>query len=146
VDGTHESVVQALKSSQSTTGVFTHFPVAGSQESFVHRLPSSQFFGAEYLQEFRTASHVSVVHASWSSHRDVWKHCPPVQESVVQDSPSSQFFCGCRQAPVPAWHESTVQGLPSSQSFGVLEHFGFCGLPGSAPHASSVQGSWSSHE
>src|SRR5438128_2193670 len=117
--GSHESVVQTFPSSQASggppwhapsehmsrvvqefpsshpavLGVMTQSPVAGSQESSVQTLPSSQC-------------------------RDWPMHLPPPQTSpVVQALPSSHgAVFGVWTQPLPESQESSVQGLPSSQS------------------------------
>src|SRR5437870_4086921 len=90
-------VVHASKSShEAVFGVCTQ-PVAGSHESSVQTLPSSQLGGA------------------------LPTHLPPPQMStVVQASPSSHgaVFGVCTQ-PVAGLHESSVQTLPSVQLLGV---------------------------
>src|SRR6059058_2275733 len=87
-------VVQAFPSSHAAVlGVMTQSPVAGSQESSVQTLRSSQC-------------------------RDWPMHVPPPQTSpAVQASPSSQgAVFGVWTQPLPESQESSVQGLPSSQS------------------------------
>jgi hypothetical protein len=71
--------------------VFTH-PVAGTQESVVQRLLSSQFTAAPAQDPPEQAS--PVVQALLSSQDTVLLVCaqiPPLQVSVVQALPSSQF-------------------------------------------------------
>jgi hypothetical protein len=94
------AVVQASPSSQAAVlFVLTH-PVAGSHESSVQILPSSQTGGGPPLQ------------------------APPPQVSPdVQASPSSQaaVLLALTQ-PVAGSQESSVHGLPSSHTTGVPEH------------------------
>jgi len=110
-------VVQALPSSHGALLFAWTHPLAGSHESVVQGLPSSQFGGAPPAQV--PPPHVSpVVQAFPSSHGAllfVWTHPIVVgsQESVVQGLPSSQFG-GAPPAQVPPLHVSpVVQALPS---------------------------------
>jgi hypothetical protein len=174
VAGSHESVVQTLPSSQLASGPATQMPpphvsaavqalpssqaavllalthpVAGSQESSVHRFPSSQFGGApdtqrppaqvsptvQALPSLQAAvlfaftqpvagSHESSVHglASLQARGAPGLQTPPPQASpTVQALPSSQgsVLFEKTQAPVPGLQESLVQGFPSSQTAGV---------------------------
>jgi len=194
--GSHESVVQGLSSSQiggapprqvpllhvspvvqalpSLHGAllfaWTH-PPAGSQESFVQGLPSSQIGGAPPMQV--PPLQVSpVVQAFLSSHAEPsgrGANEQPVsglQESAVHEFPSSQTLGLPRQFP-PLHASSSVQRLPSLQGPGLLERtqapvagsqasvvqaFPSSQLIGAAPHrpvagsqVSWVQGSPSSH-
>jgi len=148
-------VVQALPSLHGALlFVWTHPIVAGSQESFVQGLPSSQFGGAPPAQI--PPLHVSnVVHSLWSSHGMllfVWTHpvagsqesivqtlvssqsggvpavqVPPLQKSpVVQAFPSSHDVPvgrGVNVQPVSGLQESAVHEFPSSQTLGLPRQF-----------------------
>jgi hypothetical protein len=173
VAGTHESSVQTLPSLQTSgcpalqvplphTSAPSHKslsghgavlfavaqPVAGTHESSVHTLPSSQTSGCPAL-------HVPLPHTSAPSHKSLsghgavlnvcWQPCTGSQESSVHGLPSSQFSgeLGMHVPPphtsaplhtVPSAHEtvfgvfaqpltteqvSSVHTLPSLQSSGV---------------------------
>src|SRR5437899_2661924 len=89
-------VVQALPSSHEALLLAWTHPLAGSQESFVQGLPSSQIVGAPPAQ------------------------VPPLQVSaVVQALPSShEALLFAWTHPLAGSQESFVQGLPSSQLLG----------------------------
>ena len=83
-------VVQALPSLQATALFTCTQPVAGSQESSVQTLPSSQFGGGPPT------------------------HTPAEQASpVVHALPSLHGAVFGTKTQTPPWHESSVQGLPS---------------------------------
>src|SRR5439155_24612025 len=138
-------VVHALPSSQARVFAACTHPTAGSQESVVQTLPSSQASGGPPWHA--PFAHVSrVVHAFPSSHAAVLVVMTPSpvagsQESSVQTLPSSQCrdwpmhvpapqaspvvealpsshgaVFGVWTQPLPESQESSVQGLPSSQS------------------------------
>src|SRR5437870_4991687 len=113
-------VVQALPSSHGTVlGACTQ-PVAGSHESVVHTFPSSQLrAGPPVHRPFEQVS--PVVHALPSSQASVFgawtQPLPESQESSVQGLPSSQSSDG-PPTHAPAAHVSAVvQALPSWHGF-----------------------------
>jgi len=150
--------------------VWTH-PVAGSQESIVQTLVSSQFGGGPAVQ-VPPLQKSPVVQAFLSSHdvpvgRGVNEQpVSGLQESAVHEFPSSQTLGMPRQFP-PLHASSSVQRLPSLQGPGLLERtqapvagsqasvvqaFPSSQSIGAAPHrpvagsqVSWVQGSPSSH-
>src|SRR5947208_5203109 len=145
--GSHESVVQALPSSQASggppwhapsahvscavqgfpsshaavLGAMVQSPVAGSQESVVQTLPSSQLRAAVWTQP-SAGSHESVVHRLWSSQSS---GAPPTQVPVAQVSPAVQALPSWHgfalkpttwHVPVPLQVPSSVQTLASLQA------------------------------
>ena len=119
VAASQESVVQASPSSQAAAPSprKVHWPVAGSQESAVQASPSSHTTGVETQAPSSQAS--PVVHASPSSQSSgAPPHWPLAQTSpVVQASSSSQAaaLSSWAQAPVSGSQTSSVQGSASSQ-------------------------------
>src|SRR5262245_23151298 len=138
-------VVQALRSLQGTSRSVNLQPIAGSQKSAVHGLSSPHTIGdpgehaplvqTSFLVQAlpssqgsklgrctttqRTGSHESSVQGFPSSVGRVRPptHTPALHaSSAVQQKPSSQGakLSACAQ-PVEPLHESSVQGLPSSQ-------------------------------
>jgi hypothetical protein len=113
-------------------------PVSASQESSVQRLPSLQFGGAPPTQA--PPEHASfVVQALPSSHEAVLLGCTqPVtelHESSVQGLPSSQFV-GAPPTQAPPEQESfVVQALPSSHAV----ELSVCTQPVAQLQESSVQ-------
>src|SRR5438445_5994746 len=98
-------------------------PVVGLQESMVQASPSAQFTGTE-------------VQVGAPVNGSDWQVPPGVHGLPSSHAPPS---IGA-EAQVPPMHESSVQGLASSHTSGVLTH-----APVAGSHASAVQGSPSAH-
>jgi hypothetical protein len=139
--------VHALPSLQAAVLLAWTQPLAGTQESVVHGLPSSQLRAVPGRQV--PAEHLSpVVHALPSSQVavfDACTHTDPLNESVVQGLLSLQSTVQpgigeCVQ-PLAALQESAVQGLPSSQLTGVWRQTSNSDSPGPGTwHQSTVHG------
>ena len=131
-------VVQASPSSQAAVLLAFTQPLAGSQESSVQTLPSSQL-GSAPPTHAPAAQVSAVVQALPSSQAAVLlaftQPVPVSQESSVQTLPSSQLMSV--NTHIPSTHASVVQASMSSQMIGVFTH-----TP--STHESSVQGSMSS--
>ena len=119
VAGSHESLVQTLPSSQARVFAACTHPTAGSHESVVQALPSSQASGGPPWHA--PSAHVScAVQGFPSSHAAVLGAMvqSPVagsQESVVQTLPSSQLRAAVWTQPSAGSHESVVHTLLSLQ-------------------------------
>src|SRR5437867_4237621 len=135
------SLVHGSLSSQSI-GVLTHLPVAGSQESAVQRLPSSQLMGEPW--------HTTPPIGDWTQRTGrahAWTPvtvrpgtpacgCWPVasQKSLVHGFWSSQLSVMFSHLPVSGSQFPYTTLFRSSQSIGVLTH-----LPVAGSQESAVQ-------
>jgi len=131
-------VVQALPSSQGAALGLAMQPRAWSQESLVHRLPSSQLGAAPpmHMPALQTSLVVQALPSSQAKRLAVLVQ-PLIgsHESVVQTLPSSQLGGGPPTQVPAAQVSAEVQGFPSSQAvpLGTLKQ------PVAGLHASSVQ-------
>jgi len=120
VAGSHESSVHGFPSSQSSGGPGAQAPPAHASPT-VHASPSSQSAVLGALTQPLAGSHESSVHGFPSSQsRDpAPTHAPPAQVSVIVHAfwSSQDAALNVWAQPVAGSHESSVQGLPSSQSF-----------------------------
>ena len=124
------------------TGVPRH--CVASQRSFrVQALPSLQVFVFATWRQPTAGSHESSVHGLWSSQVTASvTHCPASHRPARQRSWGSQSLSAPTQAPSLSQASSTVQASPSSQA---RPRAATKRQPTPASHWSSVQPLWSSH-
>src|SRR3989442_623222 len=142
---THASltVQMFLSSHEPVRIVRVQTPVAGSQASSVHGLPSSQFSGV-WTQSPVIGSHVSAVQGLPSSQSSgSWRQVPAVvsHESTVQLSKSSQdgqLICGAIVAARGSWDGRTT--IDRARVSAPMLVFMGSAPPGKAP--SEVHFSW----
>jgi hypothetical protein len=117
--------------------VFSH-PVAITQASVVHALPSSQFLVPP------PAVHFPDVHVM------DWVHHDPAHEAATQDVPSvASLQAAVFFAVAHTWHASPAFGWPSPWQMPPIRQALACSVllhPASGSHASVVQAFPSSHD